>query len=160
LAACCRRARLLGDDAAGPLVIDQLERAGGVDSLPGVVLQDGGTIGLGLLPAIEAARALIAVDAARLGLAPGTVSVSEGAAMDRMLGGRKATAHEVALADLIAAAALEGALPARRALVSVEPQSIDVAREPSPVVAAAIPRMCNAVRELVASWPHAQGEHA
>jgi hydrogenase maturation protease len=151
--------RLLGDDAAGPLAIDQLERAACVESLPGVLLKDGGTIGLGLLPAIEGAAGLIAVDAARLGLAPGTVTVLEGDAMDRALGGRKATAHEVALADLVAAAALEGALPAQRALVAVEPVSVAVARAPSPVIAAAIPRMCDAVRTLVASWALAQGAH-
>ncbi len=145
--------RLLGDDAAGPLTIDELERGGAAGVLPDrVVLQDGGTIGLGLLPAIEANQALIAIDAARLGRAPGTVTVLEGEDMDRALAGRKATAHEVALGDLVAAAALEGSLPVQRALVAVEPQSVDVSRAPSATVAAAIPQMCGAVRDLVAKW--------
>lgn len=140
--------RLLGDDAAGPLVVDALARSG----RPAARLSDGGTIGLALLPQIEDAAVLIAVDAALFGAEPGTVRVFEGDAMDRQLGGTKRSAHELALADLVAAAALGGRLPARRALVAVQPQSTALGLEPSPVVAAAIPRLCDAVDELLARW--------
>lgn len=143
--------RLLGDDAAGPLVIDLLER----DERrlrSGVVLRDGGTIGLELLPAIEDARALIAIDAARLGAPPGTVRVFEGEAMDRQLGARKRSAHEVALADLVSAAALSATLPARRALVAVEPESTALGLEPSAAVAAALASMCAQVHLLLQRW--------
>ena len=141
--------RLLGDDAAGPLAVDALaagERAGRA------VFLDGGTIGLALLPDIEDASAFIAVDAALFGARPGTVRVFEGAAMDAQLGGTKRSAHEVALCDLMGAAALNGRLPARRALVAVEPARTELALEPTPAVAAAIPRMCAAVDELLARW--------
>jgi hydrogenase maturation protease len=146
--------RLLGDDAAGPLAIDMLTRFADRDAarMDHVNLQDGGTIGIGLLPAIEDASGLIAIDAARLGASPGTVRVFEGEAMDRIIAGRKSTAHEVALADLVAAAALQGTLPQRRALVAVEPQSVSVAANPSAVVAAAIPEMCDAVRRVLHRW--------
>ncbi|HPP83063.1 MAG TPA: hydrogenase maturation protease [Rubrivivax sp.] len=140
--------RLLGDDAAGPLVVDALARS----ARPPARLRDGGTIGLALLPEIEDARGLIAVDAAMFGAAPGTVRVFEGEAMDRQLGGTKRSAHEVALADLVAAAALGGRLPERRALVAVEPRSTALGLEPSAAVAAAIPRLCDAVDGLLARW--------
>jgi hydrogenase maturation protease len=142
--------RLLRDDAAGPLAIDELASEG--PSSGDAVFRDGGTIGLALLPAIEDAGAVIALDAARLGAMPGTVQVFEGEAMDRQLGGRKRSAHEVALADLMAAAAFNGRLPRRRALVAVEPQSTELGLAPSAPVQRAIPQMCGAVRELLRRW--------
>ncbi len=140
--------RLLSDDAAGPLAVDSLSAAA-----PGkAVFRDGGTIGLALLPEIEDAAAFIAVDAALFGATPGTVRVFEGEAMDAQLGGRKRSAHEVALFDLMATAELSGRLPARRALVAVEPGSVALGLGPTPAVAAAIPQLCAAVNELVSRW--------
>jgi len=141
--------RLLGDDAAGPLVVDRLM---GRPLPAGVSLCDGGTVGLALLPEIEDAAAIVAVDAARFGGAPGTVRVFEGPAMDELLGGRRHSAHEVALADLMGAAAFTGQLPARRALVAVEPQSVALSLQPTPAVAAAIEPICEAVEALVQRW--------
>ncbi|MDE2297959.1 MAG: hydrogenase maturation protease, partial [Burkholderiales bacterium] len=91
-------------------------------------------------------------DAALFGAAPGTVRVFEGAAMDEQLGGRKRSAHEVALADLMAAAAFNGWLPARRALVAVEPASTALGLALTPAVDAALPRLCTAVNELLDRW--------
>ena len=141
--------RLLGDDAAGPLVVDALAASGRAGS---ALLRDGGTIGLSLLPDIDDAAALIAVDAAEFDAPPGAVRVFEGAAMDRQLGGRKRSAHEVALFDLMAAAELCGRLPARRARVAVQPASTALGLEPTAEVAAAIPALCAAVQELVTRW--------
>jgi len=147
--------RLLGDDAAGPLVIDSLgaralEDAGASEAQ--WVLQDGGTIGLGLLPAIEDSSGLIAVDATRFGASAGTVRVFEGAALHQLLIGRKSSAHEVALADLVAAAALRGTLPSRCALVAVEPAVTEIGLKPSPEVESAIPTLCAAVHEVLQRW--------
>jgi len=142
--------RLLRDDGAGPLAIDRLRDD--PHRSAGACLCDGGTVGLALLPKIEDVQVLVAVDAARFGAAPGTVRVFEGAAMDAQLGGRRRSAHEVALADLLAAAALGERLPARRALVAVQPESIEWGLEPSPAVARAIPRLCDAVHQLLARW--------
>ncbi len=145
--------RLLGDDAAGPLAVDALLAADPVAGADDPVHYcDGGTIGLSLLPAIEDAAALIAIDAARFGAEPGSVRVFEGDAMDAQLGGRKTSAHEVALADLMAAAAFSGRLPARRALVAVEPGSTALGLAPTPPVQAALPRLCDAVRDLLQRW--------
>jgi len=142
--------RLLSDDGAGPAVIDRLS------SDPArhrhATYRDGGTIGLALLPEIEDASALIAVDAAELNAAPGTIRVFEGEAMDAQLSGRKKTVHEVALSDLLSAAALAGTLPARRALVAVQPETVEWGMTPSAAVAGAIPAACAAVSELVERW--------
>ncbi|MGO9546069.1 MAG: hydrogenase maturation protease [Rhodomicrobium sp.] len=142
--------RLLSDDGAGPAVIDMLE------SDPArpkhVTYRDGGTIGLALLPEIEDSSAFIAVDAAELGAPPGTVLVFEAEAMDAQLSGRKRTVHEVALSDMLGAAALAGTLPARRALVAIQPETVGWGMSPSPAVAAAIPQACAAISGLVEKW--------
>lgn len=140
--------RLMSDDAAGPLVIERLQHG----TFDQVRFCDGGTAGLNLLPEIEACDAFIAVDAARFGAAPGTVRVFEGEAMDRQLLGRKSTAHEVALADLIAAAKLMGACPDQRALVAVEPGRVSLGLEPTPPVGAAIPEMARQVGDILNRW--------
>lgn len=149
---------LLGDDGIGVLVVRALAReehlAGQEEAGWGerVVLRDGGTIGLGLLVEIEAASALIAIDAAEMGVRPGEVRVFEGAEMERMLSGPKRTAHEVALADLIAAAKLTGREPRRKALIGIQPASTGWGLEPSAAVNAAIPSASAAVRRLLARW--------
>jgi len=140
--------RLMSDDATGPLVIDHLAETG----VTGARLCDGGTIGMALLPDIEASAALIVVDAARFGAAPGTVRVFEGAEMDQQLGAKKFSAHDVALSDLIGAAAMRGTCPARRALVAVEPEAVSLGMEPTSAVAPAIAEMAARVLELAALW--------
>ncbi len=142
--------RLLSDDAAGPLAIDRLgERH---PDRADAVFVDGGTVGLSLLPGIESAAGLIAIDASMLGAPAGAVHVFEGTAMDRQVGGNKKTAHEVALADLLAAAALAGTLPQRRALVAVQPLTTALGMAPSAAVAAALPRVCQAVEDVLHRW--------
>jgi hydrogenase maturation protease len=142
--------RLLSDDGAGPAVITRL--ASGPARHSRVLYRDGGTAGLALLPEIEDASAFIAVDAAELGAPPGTVRVFEAEAMDGQLSGRKRTAHEVGLSDLLGAAALAGTLPVRRALVAIQPATVAWGTSPSPAVAKAIPAACAAVSALVEKW--------
>jgi len=140
--------RLMSDDAAGVLVIERLAE---MDPAGARVL-DGGTLGMALLPEIQASNGVIAVDAAWFDAAPGAVAVFEGREMERMLGGVKKTAHEVALSDLIGAAMISGTCPARRALVAVQPQMVALGLEPTAPVAAAIPEMVTAVLAILERW--------
>jgi hydrogenase maturation protease len=143
---------LLQDDGAGIHVIEALRDSAAL--APSIRLRDGGTIGLALLADIEDCTALIAVDAMELGEAPGTVQTFTGPAMDAQLGGKKRTAHEVALADLLQAAELIGAKPVRRALVGIQPQSTEWGLLPTDPVQAAIPAACAAITSLLAEWQH------
>jgi hydrogenase maturation protease len=138
--------RLMTDDAAGPLVADRLA------ARPGVLISDGGTCGLSLLPGVEDASALIVIDAARLGTPPGSVTVREGAAMDAAVAGVRSSAHEVALADLLDAARVTGRLPERRALVAIEPARVALGLEPTLRVAEALDRAASAVESLLREW--------
>lgn len=141
---------LLTDDGVGVHVIASLGQDPKL-SAP-VVLRDGGTIGLALLPEIEDAQALILVDAAEMRASPGDVRLFEGADMDRQLSGPKRTAHEVAASDLLSAAALSGRCPQRRALVGVQPASTSLGLEPTDRVREAIPVACEMVRSLIGRW--------
>ena len=120
--------RLLGDDKAGrwrsmrsrPAAADRSARS----------FSTVASIGLGAAAEIEDALALIAVDAARRCAARVDV-VFEGRRDGRAARRAASAARMVALGDLLGAAALAGRLPARRALVAVEPASIELAHRPA-----------------------------
>jgi hydrogenase maturation protease len=142
---------LLADEGAGIHVINRLQSNGGWNDDTEFV--DGGTLSFTLAQTIEDANRLIVIDAAELGAAPGTVRVYEGEAMDAFLGGnRKRSVHEVGLLDLMAIALLAGRLPARRALIAIQPAMVDWSEQPSERVASAIPEACDAARQLIESW--------
>jgi hydrogenase maturation protease len=150
--------RLRSDDGAGAAAIDRLASDPALQSR--AIFEDGGTIGLALLPRIENASGFIAIDAAQLNEAPGAVRVFEGEAMDREFAGRKRTVHEVSFLSLFSAAALAGALPKRRALVAIQPSTTEWGASLSPSVAATIPAACEAVAHLLARWGAEEGDPA
>ena len=141
---------LLSDDGIGVHVVEALKRNLQHDEQHGIVFCDGGTLGLSLLPEIENARAIVVIDAAETGAVPGTVRTFEGASMDAQLLGKKRTAHEVAIADLMSAARFMGCLPAQRALIAIQPGSTAWGLQPSPPVSAAIPHACACARDVLA----------
>ncbi|MEW6225307.1 MAG: hydrogenase maturation protease [Chloroflexota bacterium] len=129
---------LLGDDAVGLRVVEALRRL--ADAEPGVLpagtgLVDGGTLGLGLLSHLHGAGALVIVDAADRGAAPGTVSVRR----DTELEG------DHAVTRLLAAARLLGTLPPDITIVEIEQGELGVGIGLSPAVEAAIPAASAAV---------------
>jgi hydrogenase maturation protease len=141
---------LMRDDGVGVHAANAL--GSWAEECAGVVVRDGGTLGLSLLPEVETCAGLIVLDAAMLRMNPGSVKTFEGAEMDAQLSGKKYSVHEVALFDLLAAAELLGAKPNRRALIGVQPDIVDWGLEPTSAVAAAIPEIHAAVRALVERW--------
>ncbi len=142
---------LLTDEGVGVYIVNRLavEQAG----TPGVEFMDGGTLSFTLANAIVSTDALIVVDTAALDAAPGTIQVFEGDAMDHFVStGGKSSVHEVSLSDLLAVAALEGLLPARRALVGIQPQDFDWGERPTEAVENAIPKACETVMEITRRW--------
>ncbi len=106
---------------------------------------DGGTLGLDLLRSIRDARAVVLVDAARLGDPVGTVSVLRGEEIERAADPGGDTAPG-AVGELLAVAGLLGWLPADVALVGIEVADVDVRVGMSPGVAAALPVAMDTVR--------------
>jgi len=140
---------LLMDDGAG---IHTLERFAEGNTNDDVFCLDGGTVGLALLDRLSDLDGLVALDAMKLGLRPGTVTVLEGEAMDSHLRNQHGSVHEVGLSDLLDALRLRGDLPKKRALVGIEPEDMDWGTRPTEAVAAALPEAAAHAQRLVRNW--------
>jgi hydrogenase maturation protease len=148
---------LLQDDGVGIHALQHFEQH---HPDPDVYCLDAGTVGLALMDRLTNLRGLVAVDAMRLGKAPGTVTVLEGEAMDRHLRNHHGSVHELGLADILDALRLCDDLPENRALVGIEPERMDWGTEPTPKVAAAIPAATARIRALVDRWHQCSAEEA
>lgn len=142
---------LLRDEGAGVFAIRQLaDLAAQRDDIE---LMDGGTLSFSLAGAIEDADNLIVIDAAQYDGEPGTTKVFVGEQMDEFIGGnRKCSVHEVSLIDLMAIALLAGQLPRQRALIGIQPQTIEWGDTPSLPVSAAIQLACDQAMQLAEEW--------
>lgn len=153
------------DDGVGVHVVEALRRRFRFPE--GVRLVDGGLGGPALLGVVEAADALVAVDAVRGGQAPGTVYRIPAAELLRDPGGARGdgegarvatpaaarspwSLHEAGLLDLIALAL--GTNPWLRAtIVGVEPlETREWGTELTPPVAARLPALLDLVLEELA----------
>lgn len=141
---------LLSDEGCGIYTLNYLSEH--YSALSGVKWIDGGTLSFTLLGLIQASHYLITIDASQLHAAPGSVQCFEGEDMDRFVRGVKHSVHEVGLSDLLDMARLTGSLPARRALVGIQPKSVGWGNAPTPEVAAAIPLAARRVVDLIEQW--------
>jgi hydrogenase maturation protease len=132
---------LLRDEGIGVRVVDEIGRLadrGDVALPPGTELVDGGTRGLALLPAVADARAVLVVDAARLGREPGSVTVVRGDALRAAPDGGP-DARPGGIARLLGVAHAAGELPEAVALIGIEPAEIAVGLDMTAAVRAAVP---------------------
>lgn len=142
---------LLTDEGVGVHVVEHL-RENTQNNPTNLKLLDGGTMGLTLLIAMEDADAMIVVDAALLGKAPGAVEVFEGQDMDHFLRHRGRSPHDIGLDDIMDGLRLREAVPERRALVGIQPAVLTVGENPTPDVQAAIPQAAEIIRKLITTW--------
>lgn len=134
---------IMADDGLGPTFIDLMRQQG---ELPeGVELLDGGTLGLDLLPRLEGLDRLIIVDAVETGLSPGTLVRYRGDEVPQALE-TKLSPHQMGLKDLLAVARLMDQLPEELVLFGVQPATIEMSTELSPLVAARLPELVAMVR--------------
>jgi hydrogenase maturation protease len=141
---------LLRDDGVGIRVLRSLE--GGFAGDTRVRFVDGGTIGFMLSAVIGETPDLLVLDAVRMAERPGCVRCFEDEAMDRFLTGRRSSVHEIGLRDALDMARLTGRFPRRRALVGVEPASIEIGAELSPEVEKGVGRACQLASEVLHRW--------
>ena len=141
---------LMSDDGVGQRLLEALVAR--CAPLDGVEFIDGGTLGLMLLPRVERCDGLLALDAANVGGLPGDWRVYEGEDFDALVRLPRCSVHELGLRDLLDAARLTGALPARRALVGVQPDRLGWGMALSPPVAAALPAALEAAAAILQRW--------
>lgn len=133
---------LLTDDGVGPAAITLLRdrhRAPG-----GVLVLDGGTLGLSLLGYVEDAETLVLVDAVMADAAPGTLVRLEGRDVGPAVATRLSP-HQVGVADLLDGADWHGRRPPRLILLGIVPASIELGLGLSPAVAGAVPELVELV---------------
>lgn len=137
---------LMTDDAFGHQMINALQER---FRFPvEIVVLDGGTLGLDLLPHLEGIDRLLVVDALEMGAVPGTVFRLAGEEVPRAFAG-KLSVHQMGLQDLLAVAELQGHLPAELVVWGVQSQSITMGLELSAPVAAAMEEaIAGVIREL------------
>lgn len=145
---------LWGDEGFGPKVVERLKQrhvvAGGVD------LVDGGTQGLYLLPLIQDTDRLIVFDAVDFGKKPGAIVVLRNEEIPAYFGQRPLSLHQTAFTDVLAAAALTGALPESITLIGVQFENIDAwGGDLSPAVSAAIDQAIAIGLNELESWEEA-----
>lgn len=117
-----------------------------------ITFVDGGTLSFTLAAYIEDCDNLVVFDAAEFHSKPGTVKALAGADMDRFLGAARRSPHEVGLLDLFDIARLTEALPANRALVGIQPDTLDWGMSPTRVVEDALPAAVEAAISLLGDW--------
>lgn len=141
---------LLSDEGAGIHALNLLENSN--PDLPDLTFIDGGTLSFTLAAYIEDCDRLIVFDAAELKAPPGTVKSMVGEDMDTFLGAARRSPHEVGLLDLFDIARLTGTLPVNRALIGIQPQSIEWGMSPTPQVAKALPLAVEHAVRLLWQW--------
>ena len=90
-----------------------------------IQLIDGGTLSFDLLTLICSTQKLIILDAVRLKQPAGSVYCLQDQAMDQFLVQPGKSVHEVSLQDLFDMSRLTEQLPEHRALIGIEPETID-----------------------------------
>jgi len=129
---------IMSDDGIGPKVIEQLQQNTGLPE--GVLLLDGGTLGLDLLPHLEGVQRLIIVDAVEIGQPAGTCVRLAGDEVPIALE-TKLSPHQMGMKDLLAVARLMGHLPDEIVLIGVQPACLEMDTELTPPIAAALPTL-------------------
>ncbi len=133
---------LLGDDGVGgaavSVLLDRYQPPSGVEVL------DGGTLGLSLLPYLEAADAVILVDAIAADAPAGSFVRLDGDQVAPAVATRLSP-HQIGVADLLDGARWLDRYPRRLVLLGVVPERIELAVGLSPHVAQALPNLVERV---------------
>jgi len=140
---------LLGDEGVGVRVVERLLERYAFP--PDVKVLDGGTLGLDLMPYVEAADHLLVIDALDVGAEPGTIARLEGDEIPAFLS-IKISPHQMGLSDLLSVARLTGTYPQDVVLWGVQPAVIDVGLDLSPIVADELETLADRVLEEMRRW--------
>jgi len=138
---------LMSDDGAGQEILARLE-AEAPKWGQNVEFLDGGTQGLALLGRFEGRKAVVFLDAVRLGDKPGAVHQLRGDQLVRM-GSPGVTAHEGSAPQILAALRLLGEVPQEVAVVGVEPERLTLGIGLSPQVQAGLAAAASVARRTI-----------
>lgn len=141
--------RVMTDDSVGLFALESFKER--YDLPENAELFDGGTLGLELLTYMEGYGNVLIADCV-VGMGnPGDVVRVEGkdvhAVFERCL-----SPHQMGLKDIIAILELQQRMPENLTVVGIVGSEIDVGTEPTPTVAAAVPKAVEAMAGILRSW--------
>jgi hydrogenase maturation protease len=139
----------MNDDAAGVLVVQALAEK--YTFSQELVVMDGGTLGLDILPHLEGIDRLLVVDAVETGGPVGMIVRLNGDEIPLALA-TKVSPHQMGLKDLLLVSDLQGHAPQEMVLWGVQPGSIEMDIELSPEVAEAVELLQLKVLEELKRW--------
>jgi len=139
------------DDGVGIHAIHRLQQDPRVP--PDVVLIDGGTQGLALLPYLSGFARLLVIDAIDAGQPPGTIIRLEGKACEALPG--KPTVHQLGFADMMVALKLLGGAPEEVVLLGVQPGSTDWSDQLTVPLAGTVEQLTDLVVAQLGTWRRA-----
>ena len=142
---------LMGDDGTGLAALERLEQC--YDVPDDVLLMDGGTWGMNLLPIIETAGRVLMLDAITFGGAPGDLVALDRHQLPKAFA-LKFSPHQLDMREVLAAAELRGTLPDETVAVGVQPGRVEMGVSLSPEVEASLDRLVDAAVEKLESWGH------
>ena len=142
---------LCGDDGLGAVAVHLLERSYQVPD--GVLVLDGGTLGLSLLPLLEQAHEAILVDAIRADGPPGSLVRLEGDDVAPAVAARLSV-HQVGVLDLLDAARWCDCYPSRLILLGLVPESLELGVQRTPAVEAALPGLVERIVDEARALGH------
>jgi hydrogenase maturation protease len=126
---------ILSDEGVGVRAVEDLERR---YCLPeGVAAIDGGTSAMELLDDLSDLDLLVVLDTIVAGKPPGTVIRLAGDEVPVFFR-RKLSPHQISLADVLASLELIGHLPREVVVIGVQPESLELGLDLTPVVAARV----------------------
>jgi hydrogenase maturation protease len=123
-----------GDDGAGPAVVAHLRKR----NLPGIALKTVSGEATELIRAWQDADSVVIVDAARCGLAAGTVREFDIGAPDLAIASNRASTHGLGVAEAIALARNIGVLPDDGVVITIAGENFRPGESLSGPVAAAV----------------------
>jgi len=133
---------IMQDEGVGVRVVEALQRDHAMPA--GVTLIDGGTSAMELLDELSDLDHLIVVDAINAGKPPGTLLRIEGDDVPSFFRTRLSP-HQIGLPDVMASLEFLGAQPKRMVILGVQPQTMELGMELTPVVAAQVPALVSQV---------------
>jgi hydrogenase maturation protease len=129
---------LMGDDAFGPTVIEEMEAR--FEFPPEVTLLDGGTPGLNLMAHMMGYDVIIVIDTVKARGTAGEMRLYRRADLARAGRSPRQGPHEPGLDEVLTALDLAGRLPEQVLLVGVIPESVETGTRMTEPLRAAIPQ--------------------
>ena len=140
---------LLSDEGVGVHVIRRLTEK---YNLPEEVqILDGGTLGLDLLYHLEGVKNLLLVDAVEMGKEPGNLVRLEDDEVPSFLS-MKMSPHQIGIPDMLVAAKLKDMYPENVVLWGMQPASLEVGLELSPIAEAQVDTLVSEIIQQLETW--------